>query len=90
MVILDKSGRILLPKEIRDKLNLREGTPLEVTVRGSEIVIRPYDKSLEERVEEAVKFLSENAPRAFVTQEEEEGDKWLSREYCLRKIGLKE
>jgi transcriptional pleiotropic regulator of transition state genes len=89
-VILDKSGRILLPKEIRDKLGLREGTPLEVTVRGSEIVIRPYDKSLEERVEEAVKFLSENAPRAFVTQEVEEGDKWFSREYCLRKIGLKE
>ncbi|WXG42382.1 MAG: AbrB/MazE/SpoVT family DNA-binding domain-containing protein [Candidatus Freyarchaeum deiterrae] len=87
-MILDKSGRVLLPKEIRDKLGLSEGTPLEVTVRGSEIVIRPYDKGLEERVEEAVKFLSENAPRAFVTQEE--GDKWFSREYCLRKIGLKE
>ena len=88
MVTLDRFGRVMLPKEVRELLDLREGMPLEVSVRGGEIVIRPSEGSLEERVEEAIGFLSEKAPKAFEVPGEETGDKWFSREYSLRKIGL--
>jgi len=56
-------------------------------VRGGEIVIRPSEGGLEERVEEVIGFLSEKAPKAFEVPGEE-SDKWFSRDYSLRKIGL--
>ena len=34
-------GQIVLPKDIRDQFNLREGSEVEFTVRSGEIVIKP-------------------------------------------------
>ncbi len=37
---LDELGRIVIPKEMRDKLDITVGTPLEIHIEGDAIVIR--------------------------------------------------
>ena len=38
---VDEKGRILIPKDIRVKLDLRPDRRLTVEVRGNEIIVRP-------------------------------------------------
>jgi len=38
---LDKAGRVVLPKPLRDELQLSPGDALEVESRGEEITLRP-------------------------------------------------
>jgi transcriptional pleiotropic regulator of transition state genes len=42
---LDHLGRIVLPKELRRTLDLPEGTPMEIYIDGSRIVLRKYQPS---------------------------------------------
>jgi len=44
IVKLDKKGRIVVPKEFRRKLNLREGVSLKLSLEGSKIIIEPMPK----------------------------------------------
>ena len=84
---MDRYGRIVLPKEIRDQLGIRENTELTLDVRDDEIVLRVWRDDLNERVNELIEFLRSNAPKAFVS-EVGEGEKWFTN--WLEKIGLKE
>ena len=49
---IDDIGRVVIPKEIRRSLNIKEGDALEIipNYNGTEFVIRPYKKSWEEYV----------------------------------------
>ena len=38
---LDKAGRVVLPKPLRDELKLAAGDTLELESRGEQIVLRP-------------------------------------------------
>lgn len=46
---IDQLGRIVIPKELRDSLNIKsgsksgEGDPLEIFVDGQDIVLRKYE-----------------------------------------------
>ena len=40
-VTLDRAGRVVLPKTLRDELHLAAGDTLDVTVKGDEITLRP-------------------------------------------------
>ena len=40
-VTLDKAGRLVLPKDLRDELHLSPGDTLELTVEGEEVTLRP-------------------------------------------------
>lgn len=42
---VERSGRILLPAFIREKLGLRPGTPIEMNVREGGLFIRPLPKA---------------------------------------------
>lgn len=43
MTTIDKAGRIVVPKPIRDQLGLTEGTALEIEIEDGELVIhRPH------------------------------------------------
>lgn len=40
-VTLDKAGRLVLPKALRDELNLSPGDTLDVSVEGEAVTLRP-------------------------------------------------
>ena len=40
---IDDLGRIVIPKEIRRTLGLREGDPMEVCVEDDAVIFRKYD-----------------------------------------------
>ena len=45
---IDDLGRVVIPKEIRRTLRLREGTPLEIfTDREGEIILKKYSPMME-------------------------------------------
>ena len=45
---IDDLGRVVVPKEIRRTLRLREGTPLEIfTDREGEIILKKYSPMME-------------------------------------------
>ena len=45
---VDQLGRIVLPSRLREKLNLREGTPLEVWEGDGEIILKIYKPTCRE------------------------------------------
>jgi AbrB family looped-hinge helix DNA binding protein len=40
-VTLDRAGRVVLPKTLRDELRLSPGDVLDLTVKGDEVTLRP-------------------------------------------------
>jgi AbrB family looped-hinge helix DNA binding protein len=40
-VTLDRAGRVVLPKTLRDELHLSAGDTLDLTVKGDEVTLRP-------------------------------------------------
>ncbi|MBR3133904.1 MAG: AbrB/MazE/SpoVT family DNA-binding domain-containing protein [Clostridia bacterium] len=40
---IDGLGRIVIPMEIRNKLNISQNDPLEIHVEGNSIVLRKYE-----------------------------------------------
>ena len=41
---IDDLGRIVIPKEIRKRLEIEPGTPVEIFVNGSSIVLEKYSE----------------------------------------------
>lgn len=40
-VTLDRAGRVVLPKTVRDEMRLASGDTLDLTVKGDEVTLRP-------------------------------------------------
>jgi AbrB family looped-hinge helix DNA binding protein len=40
-VTIDRAGRVVLPKTLRDELRLCPGDTLDLTVKGDEVTLRP-------------------------------------------------
>ena len=40
-VTLDRAGRVVLPKTLRDEMRLSPGDTLDLTVNGDEVTLRP-------------------------------------------------
>jgi AbrB family looped-hinge helix DNA binding protein len=63
---IDRAGRVVIPKSIRDELGLRGGQELDITIRDSRIEITPESKAV--RLVErdgflAAEIVGEKAPR---------------------------
>jgi AbrB family looped-hinge helix DNA binding protein len=41
MVPIDKAGRVVLPKHVREELAINPGDQLKVSIRGNEVTLRP-------------------------------------------------
>lgn len=41
---IDKMGRIVIPKEVRDALHIQDKDKYEITVEGEEIILRKFSK----------------------------------------------
>ena len=40
-VTIDRAGRVVLPKSLRDEMHLASGDTLDLTVKGDEVTLRP-------------------------------------------------
>lgn len=59
---IDDFGRVVIPKEIRRTLNIREGDPLEVFVgENGSVVFQKYEIPAEDKAAFAQKQLEDNA-----------------------------
>ena len=54
---IDDLGRVVIPKEIRKTMHIKEGDPLEIFVDGKTIMLKKYQPSTEELAEECAKFV---------------------------------
>lgn len=54
---MDELGRVVIPREIRERFHIKEGDPLEIFTEDDKIVFRKYDTSNDK--EEAVETLQE-------------------------------
>jgi AbrB family looped-hinge helix DNA binding protein len=41
---LDRFGRVIIPKKVRDKLGLRPGAVLEVEQQGGDVLLKPVQE----------------------------------------------
>ena len=44
---IDELGRIVIPKELRKKMNMTEGTPVEIFVEDNRIALMRYSENCE-------------------------------------------
>lgn len=65
---IDDLGRVVVPKDIRHKLNIKEGDPLEITLDGNKVCFELYTPYYD--IGERIKRLIEDV----------ELDEYLSRE----------
>ncbi len=42
-VEMDRAGRLVIPKRIRESLHLRPGSALQIELRGDEIILSPQE-----------------------------------------------
>jgi AbrB family looped-hinge helix DNA binding protein len=52
--ILDRFGRVVVPKEIRDRLGLKPGAEMEIDENGSEVVLKPVEHETPLKLEDGV------------------------------------
>ncbi|OHA64439.1 MAG: hypothetical protein A2940_02305 [Candidatus Wildermuthbacteria bacterium RIFCSPLOWO2_01_FULL_48_29] len=78
-----QKGQIVIPKEYRDALSVREGTPLHISLKGQGIYIEPVEGIIHrEEGNEAYLKLLEKTKGAWA------GDDWEETEKKRRKIEL--
>jgi len=63
-VTLDRAGRIVLPKSLRDELQLFPGDTLDLTVQGEEVTLRPLRSSTPMQKKEGIWVFSTGKPMA--------------------------
>jgi AbrB family looped-hinge helix DNA binding protein len=63
-VTLDRAGRVVLPKNLRDELHLSPGDTLDLTVHGDEVTLRPRRSSSPLQKKQGVWVFSTGKPMA--------------------------
>lgn len=58
---IDDLGRVVIPKEIRRTLAIREGDPLEIYTTDGGVLFRKYEQPTETKAATAQKWLEDNA-----------------------------
>ena len=72
---MDRSGRLVLPKALRERFRLESGDKISVEVKGDTIELRPRKQAHSlKRVNGVLVFSSETFPadRDFVTEDRED------------------
>ncbi|MEM2593504.1 MAG: AbrB/MazE/SpoVT family DNA-binding domain-containing protein [Candidatus Bathyarchaeia archaeon] len=85
---IDKQGRIVLPKDVRQALGIEGDSDLVCRVIGGRIILERFSS---DKAHEAFTRLEEIAPSLDLDRAEVGGgiDKYVDREYALRKIGFR-
>jgi AbrB family looped-hinge helix DNA binding protein len=69
-VTLDRAGRVVLPKALRDELHLSSGDTLDLTVKGDEVTLRPRRNATPLQKERGVWVFRTGEPLTAVETEE--------------------
>ena len=86
IIKVDRQGRTVLPKEIRQALGINENTKIICRVIGSRIILERFSL---ESISKAFIELEEAAPSLDIDTVKVEGeDKYIDKKCALRKIGL--
>jgi len=84
---IDSQGRTVLPKEIRQALGIDENTEMVCRMVGNKIILEKFSLN---SIHKAFAELEETVPSLDLDTVKIEGeDKYIDREYALRKIGLR-
>jgi AbrB family looped-hinge helix DNA binding protein len=69
-VTLDRAGRVVLPKTLRDEMHLSPGDTLDLTVKGDEVTLRPRRSATPLQKERGVWVLRTGKPLTADATEE--------------------
>jgi AbrB family looped-hinge helix DNA binding protein len=58
---LDRFGRVVVPKEIRDKLGLKPGAEMDIDNNGNEVILKPLGDETPLEIEDGVLVFAGNA-----------------------------
>jgi len=84
---VDKQGRIVLPMDVRKALGIEGEAEMVCRVVGNRIVLEKFSI---DSIRKAFAELEEIAPSLELDTVKVEGeDKYVDREYALRKIGIR-
>ncbi len=84
---VDKQGRAVLPKDIREALGIEGETKMVCRVVGNKVILEKFSTAV---IQKAFAELEEIVPSLELDRVRVEGeDKYVDREYALRKIGLR-
>lgn len=83
---MDELGRVVIPRDIREKFHIKECEPLEIFTEDDKIVLRKYDTSdgKDEAVETLQEWLRDNSSDDTFTQVEK-----IMFDLLLKKIAEK-
>lgn len=87
---VDDLGRVFIPKEIRRRLGIREGDPMELYMDGSSLILKKYDpmtnaKDAIKQAKDRIQLDDELTDRviASVIEKLSEAEKLLDKEDVL-------
>jgi AbrB family looped-hinge helix DNA binding protein len=84
---VDKQGRTVLPKDVRKAVGIDGEAEIVCRVVGNRIILEKFSM---EAIHKAFAELEEMAPSLELDTVKVEGeDKYIDREYALRKIGVR-
>ncbi len=84
---IDKQGRTVLPKDVRKALGIDRETEMVCRVVGNKVILEKFSI---DSIRKAFADLEEIAPSLELDTVKVEGeDKYVDREYALRKIGIR-
>ena len=87
IVKVDKQGRMVLPKDVRKALGIEDEAEVVCRVIGNKVILERFSI---ESIRRAFAELEEIIPSLEVDTVKVEGeDRYVDREYALRKIGLR-
>lgn len=69
-VTLDRAGRVVIPKSVRDKLQLSPGDTFDLTVQGEDLTLRPRRSSTPLLKERGIWVLRTGEPLSAAEAEE--------------------
>jgi AbrB family looped-hinge helix DNA binding protein len=81
VLTIDKAGRIVLPKPVRDELELRPGDALEIECSGEHLTLRPVRGNVQMRKEQGVWVFYSGEPLSPETVEKTRQQIYREREH---------
>ncbi|HZI98735.1 MAG TPA: AbrB/MazE/SpoVT family DNA-binding domain-containing protein [Actinomycetales bacterium] len=67
---IDRAGRLVVPKQIRDRLGLVAGTGVEISERDGEVVLRPLGPAIRLEERRGRKVFVTDGPDAALTDDD--------------------